>query len=63
MQVSGDPEDPGFAGSWWTAVVVRQQRRGGVHITVRYDEVKMRRAVVGPGCKVAPIGSTIVSVA
>ncbi|KAI7842797.1 hypothetical protein COHA_003543 [Chlorella ohadii] len=41
VEVSGDPEDPGFAGSWWTAVVVRQQRRGrgGVQITVRYDEL------------------------
>jgi hypothetical protein len=39
-QVSGDPADAGWVGSWWTAVVVRQERQQGRRlVTVRYDEV------------------------
>lgn len=40
VEVSGDPTVAGWEGSWWTAVVVRQERRQGQRlVTVRYDEL------------------------
>ncbi|KAL4421000.1 hypothetical protein ABPG77_008837, partial [Micractinium sp. CCAP 211/92] len=44
VEVAGDPDDPGFAGSWWTGVVrsaraARQGRRADQPVTVRYDEI------------------------
>ena len=57
-QVSGDPTDAGWAGSWWTAVVVRQERLQGQRlVTVRYDEVgAAARCRGGQGIPMGPAG-------
>lgn len=51
--MEGDPNDIGFAGSWWTGVVVsvRTERRGRrmeQRLTVLYDEVRWGAELAQP---------------
>lgn len=43
-QANGDPEDHGFAGSWYTGRVVAVDKSSG-NVTVEYDEVRSEGGV------------------